>query len=136
MKSKYKLWIFLSFIIVFAAGVFGGILLEKYIINKKPYFATLEDMANELNLTDGQEREIREIFKNNDSKFKNLSSHFYEQLSKMRTQLKNEISNVLNENQRVKFEAMIEKHISHWKKKMKKRKERSRNHKHEKGEKK
>ena len=40
MKSKYKLWIFLSFIIVFAAGVFGGILLEKYIINKINLYKT------------------------------------------------------------------------------------------------
>jgi len=35
MKNHYKFWIALSLIVVFAAGVLGGMLLEKNLIYKK-----------------------------------------------------------------------------------------------------
>ena len=35
MKNHYKFWIVFSFLMVFAAGIFSGIILEKHILDKK-----------------------------------------------------------------------------------------------------
>ncbi len=130
---------------VFAAGFIGGILFEKHLIDKKVEkkvkrrssvrFPSLEIMAKELSLTPEQEEQIREIFKNNEERFKNLRSSINERLSSIRAQLKNEIKNVLTDEQVLKFEAMIEKYISQRKKETEKRKKHPRNHKKDKGEK-
>lgn len=132
MKNHYKFWIIFSLIVVFAAGVIGGILFEKHLLDKKAdkrikrrssvHFPTLEVMSQELNLTSEQQEQIREIFKNNEERFKTLRSHIHERLSGIRSKLKNEIKNVLTEEQSLKFEAMIEKYISQRKKEMEKRK--------------
>jgi phosphosulfolactate synthase (CoM biosynthesis protein A) len=145
MKNYNKFWIVFSLIVVFAAGFIGGILFEKHLIDKKVEkkvkrrssvrFPSLEIMAKELSLTPEQEEQIREIFKNNEERFKNLRSSINERLSSIRAQLKNEIKNVLTDEQVLKFEAMIEKYISQRKKETEKRKKHPRNHKTDKGEK-
>jgi hypothetical protein len=145
MKNHNKFWIVFSLIIVFAAGFMGGILFEKSQVVKKPEkkvkrrssvrFPSLEMMAEELNLTAEQQEQIREIFKNNEERFKTLRKNIDERLKNIRAQLKNEIKNVLSEEQKLKFEAMIEKYISQRKKEMDKRKKHSRNHRKDKGEK-
>ncbi len=126
MKNYNKFWIVFSLIVVFAAGFIGGILFEKHLIDKKVEkrvkrrssvrFPSLEMMAKELSLTSEQEEQIREIFKNNEGKFKNLRKNIDDRLSSIRSQLKNEIKNVLTDEQVLKFEAMIEKYISQRKK--------------------
>lgn len=126
MKNYNKFWIVFSLIVVFAAGFIGGILFEKHLIDKKVEkrvkrrssvrFPSLEIMAKELSLTPEQEEQIREIFKNNEGRFKNLRSDIDERLLSIRSQLKNEIKNVLADEQNLKFEAMIEKYISQRKK--------------------
>lgn len=137
MKNKYIFWVVFSLIIVFLAGVAGGIFIDKYLIMKKPNWAksekmkkrpvpfpSLEMMAEELKLTQEQEEKIREIFRNNEERFKNLRGQIQEQLSKMRTQLKEEIMNVLDTEQEEKFEAMLERynqHLSERRKEMEKR---------------
>ncbi len=145
MKNYNKFWIVFSLIVVFAAGFLGGILFEKHLIDKKVEkrvkrrssvrFPSLEIMAKELSLTPEQEEQIREIFKNNEGRFKNLRSDIDERLLSIRSQLKNEIKNVLADEQNLKFEAMIEKYISQRKKEMEKRKKHPRNHSKDKGEK-
>lgn len=135
MKNHYKFWIVFSFIVVFAAGVIGGILFEKNVLGKEPKritrsrssvrFPTLDKMALELELTAEQQEQIREIFKNNEERLKTLKNQIHEQFSSMRTKLKNEIDNVLNEEQRSKFEAMIEKYLSQRRKDMEKRRKHS-----------
>lgn len=145
MKNYNKFWIVFSLIVVFAAGFIGGILFEKHLIDKKVEkrvkrrssvrFPSLEMMAQELSLTTDQEEQIREIFKNNEERFKNLRKNIDECLSSIRSQLKNEIKNVLTDEQVVKFEAMIEKYISQRKKEMERRKKHPRNHRKDKGEK-
>lgn len=135
MRNKYKFWIVFSLIVVFFAGITGGIFINKYLILKKPEweksdktkrksvrFPSFEIMAKELNLIPKQEEQIREIFKNNENKLKDLRSHLHEQLSEIRTQLKKEIENVLDQEQKKKFEAMIEKYIPQRRKEMEKRK--------------
>lgn len=146
MKNYNKFWIVFSLIVVFAAGFIGGILFEKHLIDKKVEkrvkrrssvrFPSLEMMAKELSLTPEQEEQIREIFKNNEERFKNLRKNINDRLSSIRSQLKNEIKNVLTDEQVVEFEAMIEKYISQRKKEMEKRKKHSRNHRKDNGEKK
>ena len=145
MKNYNKFWIVFSLIVVFSAGFIGGILFEKHLIDKKVEkrvkrrnsvrFPSLEMMAKELSLTPEQEEQIREIFKNNEKRFKNLRSDINERLLSIRSQLKNEIKNVLADEQVLKFEAMIEKYISQRKKEVEKRKKHPRNHREDKGEK-
>ncbi len=138
MKNHYKFWIVFSLIIVFTAGVAGGILLDKYVLTKKTertrkkrssiHFPTLNMMAQELNLTSEQQEQIREIFKNNEERFRTLRSQIDERFKTMRTQLREEIKSVLTNEQKLKFEAMIEKYVSQRKKEMEERKKRSNKH--------
>lgn len=138
MKNHYKFWIAFSLIIVFAAGVAGGILLDKYVLTKKPEisrkkrssvrFPSLEIMAQELALTSEQQEQIKEIFRNNEERFKAMRSQIDERFKTIRIQLKEEIKNVLTEEQKLKFEAMIEKYISQRKKEMEGRKKHSNKH--------
>jgi len=135
MKNHTKFWIVLSLIIVFCAGLTGGILLNRNILGKKTEkvpdrresarFPTLEIMAEELNLSKQQKERIREIFKNNEERLKILRSQIHEQFSAIRSELKEEIDSVLAEEQQVKFEAMIDKYLSQRKKQMEERKKHS-----------
>jgi len=146
MKNHYKSWITFFFVIVFSAGIFGGILLEKHIIDKRPrkistskkrnsvHFPTLDIMVRELNLNPEQQEQIRKTFNNNEERLKELRSQINKRFSSMRFQLLSEIKNFLNEEQRIKLEAMIEKYISQRKKEMENRKNRLKKHKSEKGE--
>lgn len=146
MKNHYKFWIVFSLIIVFAAGVAGGILLDKYVIAKKPEiqrkkrssvrFPTLDMMAQELNLSSEQQEQIREIFRNNEERFKIMRKQIDERFTTIRTQLKNEIKSVLDNEQKLKFEAMIEKYRSQRRKEIEERKKRSNKHSEDKGGKK
>ncbi len=142
MKNHYKFWIVFSLIVVFIAGVLSGILLEQHLIHtrikkkteRKPerrssvHFYTLEMMAEELGLTAEQQEQIREIFRNNEERMKELNSSFREQFSKMRSQLRNDIKSVLSEEQSQKFDAMVEKYVSQRKKEMEERRKRSKSH--------
>lgn len=144
MKNHYKFWIVFSLIIVFAAGVIGGILFEQNILDKKTKkitrkrapvrFPSIEMMAEELNLTEDQQKQIREVFNNNEERFKIMRSQIYERFSSIRSQLKSEIKNVLTEEQNLKFEAMIEKYLSQRKKEQGERKKHSKKIKKNKGE--
>ncbi len=135
MKNHYKFWIALSLIVVFAAGVLGGMLLEKNLIYKKfekrdkrrssVRFPSMEDMAVELSLAPEQQEKIKEVFGNNEERFKKLRSDINTSLANMRSQLKSEIKSVLTEEQAQKFDAMIQKYVSQRKNEMDRRKEHS-----------
>jgi phosphosulfolactate synthase (CoM biosynthesis protein A) len=143
MKNHNKFWIVFSLIIVFAAGVVGGIFFERSVLDKKTEkytrsrrhvrFPSLETMSQELDLTTEQQEKIREIFKTNEESFKRLRSQIHESLSSMRTQLKDEIKSVLNEEQNRKFETMIEKYLSQRRDEQEKRKKYSKKSKRDKG---
>jgi len=124
MKNHYKLWTIVSLIIVFSAGLFSGVLLDKHIFNKKPQrrtqrtdykrtsttrYPTLDQWTQELGLTAEQKEKIQEIFKNNEERFRSLRKDMNESLRDIRVQLNKEIKSVLTEDQQVKFEAMINK---------------------------
>lgn len=135
MRNKFKFWIVLSLLVVFAAGVAAGIFSEKYLISKKPGrerrapypFPSLEMMAQELGLSQEQKERIREIFNSNEERLKGLRGYMHDRLSEIRTQLKTEIESVLNPEQKQKFEAMIEKYLSQRKKELEER-EKTRRH--------
>jgi DNA anti-recombination protein RmuC len=134
MKNNYKIWIILSLIVVFVAGVVCGVLLEKNMLDKRKQnsrrrsstrFPTLEIMAEELALTAEQQAQIREIFHNNEERFKNLRKDMDKRLSDIRKQLLLDIKSVLSDEQKAKFEAMIEKYRSQRKREYEARKRRS-----------
>lgn len=138
MKNNYKLWIILSFIIVFVVGGVAGVLLDKHILSTKSKkhrrdrrpveFPTLDIMAKELELSAEQQEKIREIFADNEESLKELGTLIQERISTIRSQLKEEIKNILTEGQRIEFEAMIERYLQQRKEQMEKR----RNHRRDK----
>ena len=142
MKNHYKLWTILSLIIVFAAGVLSGILIDSQILDKKSKrtmertdqkrrsssrFPTLDMMAEELGLSEEQKEQIREIFKNNEERFRALRKDNDDRLRTIRSQLNKEIRSVLTEEQEAKYEAMIQKYHEQRKKEMEARKRQSEN---------
>ena len=151
MKNHYKFWIVLSFLVVFAAGIFSGVIIEKKFLSKKSektfrkhtinerqriHFPTLDDMAKELELTSQQQEKIQEIFDNNEERLKTLSQEVRKQFISMRAQFMQEIKSVLDQDQTVRFDAMIEKYLSQRKEQIERRKNRSNNPQNEQGEKK
>lgn len=123
--KKSKLWIVLSLLLVFAAGVVGGVFCERLWISKKPEarrpgnvarYPSHDRWARDLGLTTEQQEKIQEIFKKNEERIKNderiktlrgdLDKHFGE----IREQLKKEIDAVLTPEQKKKMEAMIQKY--------------------------
>jgi len=126
MKNHTKFWIVFSLVVVFGAGIAGGILLDQKIIGEKPgeerkkgesvRFPTLDIMAEELNLATEQQEQIREVFRNNDERLTVLRGQIHEQFSAIRSQLKEEIEIILTDEQKIKFEAMIQKYLSQRKK--------------------
>lgn len=140
MKNHYKLWTIISLIIVFSAGLISGVLLNKHIFNKKhksqyertdrkrtssTHYPTLDRWTQELGLTAEQKEKIQEIFKNNEERFKTLRKDMNESLREIRVQLNNEIKSVLTEEQKVKYEAMINNYHSQRKREMDRRKKKS-----------
>jgi Spy/CpxP family protein refolding chaperone len=135
MKSRVKLWIALSLVAVFLAGVLGGILCERHLLPKKwertrrdapPPFHSLDEMARELKLTPEQKEKIREIFKKNEERLKALRTKVDSDLAEIRTQIKNEIDSVLTTEQIQKLEALIAKHMASRKQRDEKHRDRPR----------
>jgi Spy/CpxP family protein refolding chaperone len=116
--KKSKLWIILSLILIFAAGVGGGIFAERWWLAKKPEarrginaarYPSHDRWAKELGLTAEQQEKIREIFKKNDERIKGLRTDYFKHVGEMRDELKKEIDAVLTPAQKQKMEAMIQK---------------------------
>ncbi|MBS3819522.1 hypothetical protein KGY73_08485 [bacterium] len=119
MKKHYKLWIILSMIFLFATGVVCGILLDTHILAQKlptppkkeppPHFPTLETFAQKLNLSEEQKEEIKEIFQRNEERLKEFKKQIHHKFASMRSQLQDEIKEVLTDEQWAQMEAMIQK---------------------------
>ena len=139
MKNPHKFWIIFSIIILYTVGKLTGVLLEKYFFEKKlkkgiPYAPTLEKMAQDLSLTELQTTKIRDIFQKNDIQFKAFARQIRKKLAKIRTQLKEEIKAVLDEEQGKKFDLLIEEHVAKIKKIHEKRRKDHETMRKEKGE--
>ncbi|MFW6129046.1 MAG: hypothetical protein ACOC6P_02225 [Candidatus Aminicenantaceae bacterium] len=122
MKNNNKIWIILSFLIVFIAGIAGGILIEECLLKEKKYmgpprrspprFPTLEMMAEELELSPHQQEQLKEIFRKSEERLKLLKIETHKQFFALKAQLKKEMDEVFTEEQEVKLEAMVKKYKS------------------------
>ncbi|HDJ22761.1 MAG TPA: periplasmic heavy metal sensor [Candidatus Aminicenantes bacterium] len=138
INNHNKFWIIFSFILVFVIGIIGGIIIDKLLFcppsfsppppeqrgREGAHFPTLEMMAQELNLTPEQQEQIRQVFQNNDQRLRNLHKEVMSQLREIRTQLKEEINAVLDEEQEAKFDLMIKKYLEQRKKEWDRRRKR------------
>ncbi len=119
MKERFKFWLIFSLILVFAAGLVCGIFADKYFRYKRPepgprrgpHFPSLEFMSKELGLSPQQQEQIKEIFRKNEERLKELRTRIHGDLTQVRSELKDEIDRVLMPEQKEKLEAMIKKHI-------------------------
>ena len=112
--NKSKWWIALALVLVFAAGVtlgvFGGRwLLARRTPDRRSDAPSQERWAKELGLTADQQAKIRDIFKQNDDRIKDLRSDYYKHIGEMRDAIRKDIDDVLTPEQRQKMEAMIQK---------------------------
>jgi len=119
MNAKYRLWIVLPLLAAFAAGVVGGIFLERNILHPRHHTRAqrsashppnLDEMARELGLSPDQKEAIRRIFESNDSKFKDLYGEMHDRLAVLRSEIKTKIDALLTPEQKQKMEAIIAKH--------------------------
>lgn len=134
MNRSQKFWIIFSLVIVFVVGMIAGVLLDDNVLNKmqrpqekrrnSAQFPSMCTMAEELSLSDAQQNKIREIFKENDARLGLLRKQIHKQFASIRSKLIEEIKSILDEDQKLKFENMIDRYISQRKKEMKKRNER------------
>jgi Spy/CpxP family protein refolding chaperone len=118
------MWIVLSLLLLFAAGMVAGIFADKWFLGGKGDVrrgqsnrpSTLELWSKELQLTGDQQAKIREIFKHNevrlqsDERLKGLRADSDKRFAEIRALLKAEIDAVLTPEQKQKLEAMIQKH--------------------------
>jgi len=145
MRNNYKIWIILSLIIVFIAGIVCGVLFEEHILQRQRkgsrgrqssvHFPSLEIMARELILTSEQQEKINALFSRNEEHFRALRSEVHKSLSDIRSQMITDIKSVLDDNQNTKFEAMIEKYKAQRRKEREERKNHAARSQREKGEK-
>ena len=118
MNKGARLWIVLSIIAVFIAGLGGGILLDRTLLHKESKrstrskssvrFPTLEIMAEELGLSQEQQDGIRQIFRDSEEELKAYNKQIQGRFREMRHNLQQKIKNLLDDEQIKKYEAMIE----------------------------
>ena len=112
--NKSKLWIALALVLVFAAGVTLGVFGGRWLLarrpqDRRPDAPSQERWAKELGLTADQQAKIREIFKQNDDRIKELRNDYYKHIGEMRDAIRKDIDAVLTPEQRQKMAAMIQK---------------------------
>ena len=112
--NKSKWWIALALVLVFAAGVTLGVFGGRWLLARRPPdhrsdAPSQERWAKELGLTADQQAKIRDIFKQNDDRIKDLRSDYYKHIGEMRDAIRKDIDDVLTPEQRQKMEAMIQK---------------------------
>jgi Spy/CpxP family protein refolding chaperone len=118
MKTKHKILIALSLLVVFGLGAAAGVLGEKYFVHKKirrpaaerTHVPSLEAWAKELQLTPDQQTKIREIFKKNEERMKAYRTEGLAKMGEIRKMLKAELDAVFTPEQKKKMEEMIRLH--------------------------
>jgi Spy/CpxP family protein refolding chaperone len=118
MKTKYKILIALTLIVVFGLGVAAGVLGERYFVHKKyrrpeperQHVPSFDSWARELQLTPDQQEKIREIFKKNEERMKQYRTEANGRLGEIRKMLKDEMDAVFTPEQKKKMEEIIRRH--------------------------
>jgi len=144
MNKNYKYWLIFSLIVVFLVGMIAGVILDNNVLDKKQKprakrnntarFPTLCSMAEEISLSEAQQEQVRDIFRKNDEKLKAFRGQIHKQFLTIRSGLIDEINKILDDEQKLKFEAMIERYISQRKKELKERSQRAKKAKNKNGE--
>jgi Spy/CpxP family protein refolding chaperone len=124
MKTKYKILVVLTLLVVFGLGVAAGVLGERYFVHKsarrasaqRPLMPSSESWAKELGLTQEQQDKIHEIFKKSEERMKAYRAESHTRLGELRKTLKAEIDAVLTPEQRIKNDEMIRR-FEEWRKK-------------------
>ena len=124
MKTKYKILVALTLLVVFGLGVAAGVLGERYLVHKserrvaaqRPHMPSPESWAKELGLTQEQQDLIRGIFQKNEERMKAYRTESRARLGELRKMLKDEIDTVLTPEQRKKNDEMIRR-FEEWRKK-------------------
>ncbi len=115
MKTKYKLLVALTLLVVFGLGVAAGVLGDRFADHKKdrraaanrPHPPSPEDWAKELGLTEEQQTQIRQIFERNEERMKAYRSESRARLGELRKMLWDETNAVLTPEQKRKNDEMI-----------------------------
>jgi len=123
MKNHYKFWIVLSFLVVFAAGLVSGVILEKNILNPRPdrrsndarrgeraHFPTVTELAETLGLSAEQQDRIQEVFQQGEERIKMVRKDIGDQYRALQIRFLEEIKAVLDPGQVEKFDAMLEEY--------------------------
>jgi len=122
MINRYKLWIVLSILVAFAAGLLGGIFCERYYFHRKrhakiartqrsePRPPDIREMARDLGLSAEQQDQIKKIFESNDARLKELRTEMHNRLSGIRSEITSQIDSVLTPEQKSKFDSIIARH--------------------------
>ncbi len=124
MKTKYKILIALTLLVVFGLGVAAGVLGERYVMHRdsrraqtgRPHPPSPESWAKELGLTQEQQDKIHEIFKRNEERMKAYRTESRARLNELRKTLWDETNAVLTPEQKKKNDEMIRR-FEEWRKK-------------------
>ena len=122
MQNRYKLWMILSLVVAFGAGLLGGVCSERYYFHSRrhaemarqragSHFPSLEQLAQELGLSAGQQEQIKKIFEDHEAQLKELRADMNGRLGTIRSELKTKMDAVLTPEQKTKLEARIKEHI-------------------------
>ncbi|MFZ2053423.1 MAG: hypothetical protein WAU81_04420 [Candidatus Aminicenantales bacterium] len=134
MPNKYKLWLVLTLLVAFAAGLLGGIFSERYFFHPRKHDRTrkdapkppdLDQMARELGLSLDQKESIKQIFERNEVKFKELRTEMHKRLSDIRAEIEDQIDAVLTPEQKQDMDSIIAQHQDKSKKESEKKKRNS-----------
>jgi Spy/CpxP family protein refolding chaperone len=134
MPNKYRLWLVLTLLAAFAAGLMGGIFSERYFFRPHRHSRSqrdtqrapdLEQMAKDLGLSLDQKESIRQIFERNEVRFKDLRAEMRKRLSDIRAGIKDEIDAVLTPEQKQKLDSIIAQHQAKENKEAEKKRENS-----------
>jgi Spy/CpxP family protein refolding chaperone len=115
MKTKYKILVALTLLVVFGLGAAAGILGERYVVHKKDRRTTAgrqhppspEDWAKALGLSEDQKAQMREIFKKNEERMKAYRTESRARMDELRKMLWGETNAVLTPEQKAKNDEMI-----------------------------
>lgn len=122
--NKPRIWIVLSFILVFAAGAVAGVFGHKWLSAKRTtsrgpntgHGSVMDFWSKEIGLEEAQIARLREVFKANDermredSQLKELRAERTKRYEELRLQLKNEIDAVLTPAQKTKLEETLKRY--------------------------
>jgi Spy/CpxP family protein refolding chaperone len=122
--SKPRVWIVLSFVLVFAAGVVAGVFGHKWLSAKRMdgrgpgmgHGSVMDFWSKEIGLDEAQMARLREVFKANDERMRNdvqlkeMRAERSKRYEELRRQLQTEIDAVLTPAQKTKLEATLKRY--------------------------